>query len=131
MAKKSRDLKNSKGKAVPLDQLHETDKPTILVMGNEGHGIRPGVMRTLNAHTTVGSTNVTRDPFMDSLNVGVAAGVLMQRLCQNFLGAKGAPAPTQVSKLSGIEELLAVNESEDDDEKDEEGDDEKEEEKDE
>ena len=53
--------------------------PTILVMGNEGSGLRTNVRRACNR-----LVEIPRSPFaasgVDSLNVSVAAGILIHRL---------------------------------------------------
>mmetsp|Transcript_18401 Transcript_18401/g.38513 ORF Transcript_18401/g.38513 Transcript_18401/m.38513 type:complete len:401 (-) Transcript_18401:2503-3705(-) len=57
------------------------DKPTMLVLGNEGRGIRPLVSQACSllvripSHRTQGDTET-----VDSLNVSVAGGILMHQL---------------------------------------------------
>ena len=59
------------------------DKPTILILGNEGHGIRTNVLRRcthLVKISGLGDTSV-----VDSLNVSVTGGILLHHI----LGGRG------------------------------------------
>ncbi|ORY08013.1 RNA methyltransferase [Basidiobolus meristosporus CBS 931.73] len=59
------------------------DRPRILVMGNEGFGLRKLVSENCQIHVSIPSTNPTIAPFLDSLNVSVATGVLLHMLTAN------------------------------------------------
>ncbi|KAI9485073.1 Alpha/beta knot methyltransferase [Zychaea mexicana] len=66
------------------DYLHSSkvvDKPTMLVLGNEGVGLRYNVKRCCNQFISIPSVGDTKSDLVDSLNVGVAAGILISRLC--------------------------------------------------
>ncbi len=68
----------------PLDgigrgQLSLT-KPTILVLGNEGHGLRTNVLRKCDVLVTIPTLQRPEESGVDSLNVSVAGGILMQSL---------------------------------------------------
>lgn len=76
--------------AVPFQQL-PLEKPTILILGNEGHGIRTNILRrcdhlvsiskNINAETQ--RTNALQEGSndgVDSLNVSVTGGILLHYL---------------------------------------------------
>ena len=57
------------------------DKPTVLVMGSEGKGLRTTVKRACTGLIRVDSTApVAASVGVDSLNVSVAAGILLHQL---------------------------------------------------
>jgi 21S rRNA (GM2251-2'-O)-methyltransferase len=63
------------------------DRPTVLVLGNEGYGLRTNVRRACDAMIQVGSLRqVMGGPDeglsagVESLNVSVAAGILLHSL---------------------------------------------------
>lgn len=57
------------------------DKPTVLVLGNEGHGIRTNMLRRCD-HLVKIEHNV-QDTLVDSLNVSVCGGILMHHLMRS------------------------------------------------
>lgn len=57
------------------------DRPTVLVVGGEGKGLRTTVKRACTDLVRVdGLSSEARDRGLDSLNVSVAAGILLHRL---------------------------------------------------
>lgn len=57
------------------------DKPTVLVMGSEGKGLRTLVRRACTGLIRVdGLTDDAKQMGVDSLNVSVAAGILLHQL---------------------------------------------------
>ena len=61
------------------------ERPTILVMGNEGRGLRPVVRRACAAVLRIDSgaaagTGRAQPIGVDSLNVSVATGILLHQL---------------------------------------------------
>jgi len=72
--------------SVPAGKL-TIDKPTLLVMGNEGRGLRTNVLRLCDmlvqiegGETGKLSSDLDGDDVLDSLNVSVAAGILLHKL---------------------------------------------------
>ncbi|KAJ2726212.1 hypothetical protein GGI07_000689 [Coemansia sp. Benny D115] len=65
--------------SVMVDDLPEQTQPTILVMGGESNGISQGILdlSDLNVHIEERSDVPS---FIDSLNVGVAAGVILSKI---------------------------------------------------
>lgn len=66
--------------SISLSQFrqHTAEKPVILVLGNEGTGLRTNIKN--NCQSLVSIPNAAKDDLLgsvDSLNVGVAAGVLI------------------------------------------------------
>jgi TrmH family RNA methyltransferase len=62
--------------AVPLGELKLLNKPFCLIMGNEGRGIRDAYLKDADIKTRIEMDGI------ESLNVGVAAGILMYNLNQ-------------------------------------------------
>lgn len=64
-----------------LEQFRETcQKPVVLVLGNEGSGLRTNVRNGCNSFVSIPQANLAGEQFIgsvDSLNVGVAAGILI------------------------------------------------------
>ncbi|KAI8147535.1 Alpha/beta knot methyltransferase [Fennellomyces sp. T-0311] len=58
----------------------KVDKPTMLVLGNEGVGLRFNVKRCCNQFVSIPAAE-NNDSLVDSLNVGVAAGILISQFC--------------------------------------------------
>ena len=60
------------------------DGPSILVVGNEGRGVRPVVRRACESVLRIDSVAATDNQFspvgVESLNVSVAAGILLHQL---------------------------------------------------
>ncbi|KAL8189029.1 hypothetical protein R6Q57_029290 [Mikania cordata] len=83
-------------RAVAINEV-TTNEPTILVLGSEGTGLRPLVERSctqlvkipgnIPVHVSAGLEDLETQPFVavESLNVSVAAGVLLHHLagCKN------------------------------------------------
>ena len=70
--------------AIPFKELPR-DKPTILVLGNEGHGIRTNILRRCDHLVTISKSApgsemspVAGADGVDSLNVSVTGGILLQ-----------------------------------------------------
>lgn len=70
----------------------DVDKPTILVLGNEGHGLRTNIMRKCDVLLNIPQNSNANAPgnkenqeqlHFDSLNVSVAGGILMHSLVLN------------------------------------------------
>ena len=51
------------------------DQPTILVLGNEGYGVRTNIMRRCDKLVKI--TGLGDDAAVDSLNVSVTGGILL------------------------------------------------------
>lgn len=71
-------------KAVPLTQLPLT-APTVLVLGNEGHGIRTNILRRCDHLVKISKIVSTEgvegtEEGVDSLNVSVSGGILLHHL---------------------------------------------------
>ncbi|CAO3614874.1 unnamed protein product [Mucor fragilis] len=65
---------------LPQFRENTSQKPVILVLGNEGTGLRTNVKNGCNAFVSIPSAigeNASFNGSVDSLNVGVAAGVLI------------------------------------------------------
>lgn len=56
------------------------DRPLILVMGNEGKGLRPLVQNTCDWHVKISNPQFTGPPDVSSLNVSNAAAIAMYQL---------------------------------------------------
>jgi len=56
------------------------DSPTILLLGNEGYGLRKNIERLCDELVHIPAAGASQDPGLDSLNVSVAGGVLMHQL---------------------------------------------------
>jgi 21S rRNA (GM2251-2'-O)-methyltransferase len=64
--------------AVALETL-SLAQPTILVMGSEGHGLRPTVLSRCN-HKVFIPCGRASSALVDSLNVSVASGILLNHI---------------------------------------------------
>lgn len=69
------------------------EDPCVLVLGNEGEGLSRQLKRAADVEVSI--PNMGGSKVVDSLNVGVAAGLL----CQSFL--RGKTATTMMHKLGG------------------------------
>ncbi len=79
--------------------------PVVLMLGSEGHGLSPALVR--KAHHEVGIRGgANRPKSLDSLNAGVAAGIL----CQAFTG--GGSAATQQQQPPDPKENIKEPDSE-------------------
>ena len=65
---------------------YRPDKPSILVVGNEGRGLRAVVRRACQDVLRIDSMMAAEDQFapvgVESLNVSVATGILLHQLLQ-------------------------------------------------
>jgi len=59
--------------SVPLSEV-KLDRPTILALGNEGHGLRTNILRQCE---TLCKINGVTDASVDSLNVSVTGGIIL------------------------------------------------------
>lgn len=58
----------------------DKSKPRILVLGNEGLGLRRNVLACCHELASIPGGRLAPDDVVDSLNVGVAAGILISKL---------------------------------------------------
>lgn len=84
--------------SVAPEELDHT-RPTVLVMGSEGHGLRTNVRRSCEALVRIPSFGVAaeqaaKEESVDSLNVSVAAGILLYSMLaqRNVLAPRVEPA---------------------------------------
>lgn len=59
------------------------DTPTILVLGNEGSGVRPSVLKTCTRSVKVigaPDVSVSCELSVDSLNVSVTGGIILHHI---------------------------------------------------
>lgn len=70
-----------------LDELppSDDDMPILLVLGSEGHGIRPMVASSCTEFVKIPGASSSEDLGVDSLNVSVTGGILMWHLVNNLL----------------------------------------------
>jgi 21S rRNA (GM2251-2'-O)-methyltransferase len=70
---------------VPVHDVtdYSLSQPTILVLGNEGYGVRQELSRACSSLLTIPPIRHL-PPGFDSLNVGVAAGIVLHRLQTSF-----------------------------------------------
>lgn len=76
--------------SIPLEDYSTNQKPTIVVLGNEGHGIRTNILKRCNTLIKISKhcpssdvTNVVEvgsDETVDSLNVSVTGGIILHHL---------------------------------------------------
>ncbi len=70
-------------KSIDLKDL-TLDKPTVLVLGNEGHGIRTNILNRCDILVKLdGSQASQSENIVDSLNVSVTAGILLYNIIHN------------------------------------------------
>ncbi|KAL2913017.1 hypothetical protein HK105_207494 [Polyrhizophydium stewartii] len=80
------------GSRDPRRPLRPADAPTLLVLGNEGRGMRRSVSRQCHHHLVISQgpesvpevSNGITPTRVDSLNVSVAAGILLHELTQGL-----------------------------------------------
>lgn len=65
--------------AVDLNSL-PLNAPTILVLGNEGHGVRTNILRRCTHLVKIAGSNSLGDSAVDSLNVSVTGGILLHHI---------------------------------------------------
>ena len=58
----------------------ELNKPTVLVLGNEGFGLSKEVLSLMDQVVAIGSNKNDQDPLIDSLNVGQTGSILLWQL---------------------------------------------------
>jgi tRNA G18 (ribose-2'-O)-methylase SpoU len=56
------------------------DKPTILVLGNEGHGIRTNILRRSDQQVKIPTYGEAKSNDVDSLNVSVSGGIILHHI---------------------------------------------------
>ena len=78
---------SAEARAEDVREFTRVDCPTVLVVGNEGAGLRTNVRRACNRLVKIPSAPRTA-PGVDSLNVSVAAGILVH----HFLSSRPAAA---------------------------------------
>ncbi|KAI3423936.1 hypothetical protein D9Q98_009770 [Chlorella vulgaris] len=83
------------------------DRPAVLVMGNEGYGLRTTVRRTCNAMLQIEDGKTTQRNVVDSLNVSVASGILLHRLL-TAQAPSAASAGSAVTMPAGVDAAAAV-----------------------
>ncbi|KAI9596023.1 Alpha/beta knot methyltransferase [Syncephalis fuscata] len=104
---------------IPMNKLGKTEQGVILVLGNEGYGLRAMVRKKCSHHVAIPSTNEHRSPLIDSLNVSVATAILLNSFMRNRLEGKleefenmvPLPNPLNIDSLEDD-----IDEEEDDDE---------------
>jgi 21S rRNA (GM2251-2'-O)-methyltransferase len=70
-----------KQNVIPLNESkHHLDFPTVLVLGNEGDGMDASVSKQCDQHLIIGPKRHEGD-VVDSLNVSVSGGILLNHLC--------------------------------------------------
>merc|ERR1712096_424600 len=74
-------LESSECPSMPVDNISLTC-PTILVLGSEGAGIPPEVMSCVTQGVYI-SPSKWVDTQVDSLNVSVAAAIVIHKLCSS------------------------------------------------
>ncbi len=69
--------------AVPLESV-TIKKPTILILGNEGHGLRTNIVRRCHQVVKI-AKDINKDDGdgVDSLNVSVTGGILLHHLLKS------------------------------------------------
>ena len=80
--------------AIPCHTL-QLDQPTIIVLGSEGSGLRKNVELVCSGTVKIGVSE-TLPQGIDSLNVSVAAGILVH----HFMTSKGSVLTREDSVLS-------------------------------
>ena len=61
-------------------RLLDLTKPTILVLGNEGHGIRTNILKRCDALVKIRGMENKSSNGVDSLNVSVSGGILLHHI---------------------------------------------------
>ncbi|KAG0233371.1 hypothetical protein BGW42_007455 [Actinomortierella wolfii] len=104
---------------IPYHQWPESgvDRPTILVMGNEGSGIRKMIQKYCDYFIQIPPLS-PMDDVVDSLNVGTATGIILTR----FVGARFAHLPKNLKKYRFRGQQRDSSSEDDDENNDEDGD---------
>lgn len=74
------DIASSNVSTLPIT----VSSPSILVMGNEGRGLRSVVSKACDSHLLIQKQNGDKEGIVDSLNVAVAASILIHSLTRSF-----------------------------------------------
>ena len=69
--------------AVSVDSVTPSERATLLVLGSEGSGIPSDILSIVQERIYVPSSPLVH-PSVDSLNVSVAAGIIIHKLCQHL-----------------------------------------------
>lgn len=82
---------------VPVYELSEmppptTEQPTLLVLGSEGHGLRPLVASTCTEFVKIPGGAAGN---VDSLNVSVTGGILLWQLVSQLMASSSSAAATE------------------------------------
>ncbi|KAJ2874964.1 hypothetical protein GGH93_001976 [Coemansia aciculifera] len=77
----------------PLHRISKLNSPTVLVLGSEGGGVSHAIqnLSDIDVHIPARSDIPS---YIDSLNVGVAAGIILSAL--KFVGDKETPTPREL-----------------------------------
>ncbi|KAJ2741202.1 hypothetical protein GGI20_005347 [Coemansia sp. BCRC 34301] len=78
-----RETSSDSGEHTPLDRVSKLSGPTVLVLGSESRGVSPALqsLSDIDVHIPMRSDVPS---YIDSLNVGVAAGVILSAV--KFVG---------------------------------------------
>jgi tRNA G18 (ribose-2'-O)-methylase SpoU len=101
----SRSVSGSEPKALQLSMMNSAlqEGPCVLLLGSEGEGIRPQLQRIVNGTVGIESARGSTQG-LDSLNVGVAAALLMQEFLQS--SKRAASISEQPSEKGVLEPAL-------------------------
>jgi 21S rRNA (GM2251-2'-O)-methyltransferase len=96
----SRSVSGSEPRVLELSMMNSAlqEGPCVLLLGSEGEGIRPQLQRIVNGTVGIESARVSTQG-LDSLNVGVAAALLMQEFLQ---GSKRAASTSEQPSEKGV-----------------------------
>ncbi|MCO8120217.1 RNA methyltransferase [Stieleria sp. TO1_6] len=73
--------------SIPLDQFQRGCDPVVILMGNEANGLPPKIQRAATRRITIPMHHhEDADRQVDSLNVSVAAAIVMHELCKRSKG---------------------------------------------
>jgi tRNA G18 (ribose-2'-O)-methylase SpoU len=70
--------KEEDGNAIAVDRLKDIKKPKIIVFGNEQTGVPRNVENLFDYSCVIPMRNAQSHHNVDSLNVGVAAGIILE-----------------------------------------------------
>jgi tRNA G18 (ribose-2'-O)-methylase SpoU len=101
----SRSVSGSEPKALELSMMNSAlqEGQCVLLLGSEGEGIRPQLQRIVNGTVGIESARGSTQG-LDSLNVGVAAALLMQEFLQG--SKRAASIPEQPSEQGVLQPAL-------------------------
>ena len=69
-------------KHVEFDDLNAMIKPKLLIVGNEGEGIRTNLLNMSDYFVSINPAENTDTSLVDSLNVSVASALLISKMCK-------------------------------------------------